>query len=206
MPRPATAIVCTAVVLLALAAGSFGCGRQDAADKAGQPPRLPGQPSGVFTPARPTLGAAFNDFFHRRPVVSQPLDFPHNLHIEQGMTCTDYCHESAMEGPVAGLPSLNTCMICHEVLATDRPSIQRIAALYERGLDLQWGRVYGYPAAAHVRFDHAPHLRADVQCATCHGNVAEQTVAQLNTDLTMGFCVGCHTERNASNDCYTCHN
>ncbi len=205
MPRPATAIVCWAVVWLALAAGSFGCGRGGSADEASPPLRLPGQPSGVFTPARQTFGAVFDDFFDRRPVVTQPLDFPHNLHIEQGLTCTDYCHESAIEGPIAGLPSLNTCMICHDVLATDRPSIQRITALYESGIDLQWGRVYGYPATSHVWFSHAPHLRADVECATCHGNVAEQTVAQPSVNLSMGFCIGCHAERNASNDCYTCH-
>ena len=196
-------IACPAVVLLALAAGSLGCG-QDLADETRLPP-LPGQPTGVFTPARTTFGAIFNDFLGRRPAVAQPIEFPHNVHIEQELTCTDYCHESANTGPVAGLPSLNTCMICHEVLATDRPRIQEIAELYEKGIDLDWNRVYGYPAAAHVRFNHAPHVRAGVDCATCHGNVAAQTVAQRNVDLHMGFCVACHAERNASIDCYTCH-
>ena len=56
-----------------------------------------------------------------------------------------------------------------------------------------------------MRFNHAPHIRAKVDCATCHGNIAEQTVAQRNVDLTMGFCVNCHNEKKASNDCLTCH-
>ena len=54
-------------------------------------------------------------------------------------------------------------------------------------------------------FNHAPHIRANVDCATCHGNMAEQTVAERNVDHTMGFCVNCHNERKASNDCLTCH-
>ena len=46
---------------------------------------------------------------------------------------------------------------------------------------------------------------AKVECATCHGNVAAQTVAQRNVDHTMGFCVNCHNERKAPVDCLTCH-
>ena len=73
------------------------------------------------------------------------------------------------------------------------------------GLDIPWERVYGYTHAAHVRFNHAPHLRASVECSTCHGNIAQQTVAERNIDLNMGFCVNCHRQKNAPNDCLTCH-
>jgi len=108
-------------------------------------------------------------------------------------------------GPVAGLPSVRTCMICHNTIATDRPRIQQITAMREQGIDLAWQRVYGYPAPAHVKFNHAPHIRAQVECATCHGNIAEQTVAERNVDLSMGFCVTCHNENKASVECLTCH-
>ena len=108
-------------------------------------------------------------------------------------------------GPRAGLPSVRTCMICHTAIATDRPRIQQITKMQEQGLDLAWQRVFGYPEEAHVKFNHAPHIRAKVECATCHGNIAEQTVAQRNVTLTMGACVNCHTERNAPIGCLTCH-
>jgi formamidopyrimidine-DNA glycosylase len=75
----------------------------------------------------------------------------------------------------------------------------------KKGIDLAWQRVFGYPDEAHVRFNHAPHIRANVECATCHGNIAEQTVAQRNVEMTMGFCVNCHRERKASLDCLACH-
>ncbi|MGQ0732362.1 MAG: cytochrome c3 family protein [Acidobacteriota bacterium] len=159
----------------------------------------------VFTPAHPDVASAARAFLGMKPAPVQPLEFPHDVHVAQGLTCTDYCHESASEGPVAGLPSLKTCMICHQAIATDRPRVQEMAALEAKGLDLAWQRVYGYAAEAHVRFDHSPHMRAKVECATCHGPIAEQTVAQLNVELTMGFCVTCHTARRASNDCLTCH-
>ena len=43
----------------------------------------------------------------------------------------------------------------------------------EKGIDLAWQRVYGFTREAHVRFNHAPHIRAKVECATCHGDIAQ---------------------------------
>jgi hypothetical protein len=158
-----------------------------------------------FTTAHSSFGAAVNDYFSVPPTGTQPIDFPHNIHIEKGLTCTEYCHEAATTGPQAGLPSVNTCLICHAAIATDRPRIQQITQMQEQGLDLEWRRVYRYAPSAHVRFSHAPHLRAGVDCATCHGDIAHQTVAQRNVNLNMGYCVNCHRQKNASNDCLICH-
>jgi hypothetical protein len=161
--------------------------------------------SPVFTSARPTFGAAARDFFWVKDTPEQPIEFPHVIHIEKGLTCTDYCHASVTEGPEAGLPSVNTCLICHAAIATDKPRIQQITALAEQGLDLDWQRVYRFTDQAHVKFNHAPHIRASVECSTCHGDIAHQTVAQRNVNVNMGFCVNCHRENDAPNDCLTCH-
>ena len=75
-------------------------------------PPLPGQPAGVFTTARPTFGAAVNDFLNRRPDAQQPIEFPHNTHVGKGVMC-EFCHEGVDKGPVAGIPGVRTCMICH---------------------------------------------------------------------------------------------
>ena len=166
---------------------------------------LPGQRDAVFTPAHDTMGSAVNAFFGNRPEPVQPMEFPHNIHIAQGMTCTQACHASVTEGPEAGLPTAFTCLGCHAVVATEAPRIQRLTENYNNGIDLQWQRVYGFVEEAHVRFNHAPHIRAEVDCATCHGDIASQTVAQYNVDHTMGFCVNCHTENDAPLDCLTCH-
>jgi predicted CXXCH cytochrome family protein len=96
-------------------------------------------------------------------------------------------------------------MICHSQIATDKPLIQKLTDLQAKGLDLNWNRVYDYAPSAHVRFEHAPHIRAKVECSTCHGNQAAQTVAQRMVEMDMGFCVNCHKQKQASNDCLTCH-
>jgi hypothetical protein len=96
-------------------------------------------------------------------------------------------------------------MSCHRTVATNRPRIIRITRMFEEGRDFAWNRVFGYPATSHVRFDHAPHIRAEVECSTCHGNIGGQRVAQRNVEMTMGFCVNCHQQRSAPLDCLTCH-
>jgi hypothetical protein len=160
----------------------------------------------VFSPAHTTVGDAMREFFTVRPTATQPIPFPHVTHIQKAMlTCTDYCHDSVTKGPVAGLPSVKTCMICHDAIATDRPLIQKVADYSKRGVDIPWQRVYGFTHESHVRFDHSPHIRAKVDCGTCHGDVAKGTVATRNVDHTMGFCVDCHRSKQASNDCLTCH-
>jgi hypothetical protein len=186
-------------------AGSIGCRFYEPQSRSAAPPLLPGQSDAVFTTARPTFAAAVNDFFDIRPTPEQPLEFPHDIHAGRKIACTEYCHEAVTTGPVAGLPSVRTCMICHNSIAVDRPRIKQLTAMRERGEDFVWQRVYGYPAQAHVRFNHAPHIRAEIDCTTCHGNIAEGSVAQRNVNLTMGFCVNCHNERKASIDCLTCH-
>ena len=197
-----TALLLTALVF----AGSLGCRLYEPQSSSTlTTPTLPGQSTEVFTTARPTVAAAVNDFFDYRREPEQPLEFPHNIHAGKQIACTEYCHEAVSTGPVAGLPSVRTCMVCHNTIATNRPRIRQLTAMRERGEDFVWQRVYGYPPAAHVRFNHAPHIRAEVECATCHGDIAGGTVAQRNVDLDMGFCVNCHNERKASIDCLTCH-
>ena len=43
---------------------------------------------------------------------------------------------------------------------------------------MPWQRVYGFPASAMVKFQHGPHVRAHVACATCHGDMTQATTAQ----------------------------
>ena len=165
---------------------------------------LPGQSTGVHTTMRSTMAAAADDFLNRHREPTQPLEFPHNTHIGNKIAC-EVCHEGVDKGAVAGIPGLRTCMICHAAIATDKPRIQQITKMNERGIDLAWQRVYGFSNDDNVKFNHAPHIRAKVECATCHGNVGDMTVAQRAVEHTMGFCVNCHNERKAPVDCLTCH-
>jgi formamidopyrimidine-DNA glycosylase len=163
-----------------------------------------GQSSDVFTPAHPSALASLKDFLNMRPQPVQPIAFTHQVHITNGVKC-EGCHTGVTVGPEAGIPGVKFCMGCHVVIATDKPEIKKIAAYQARGEDISWARVYDYSPSAHVKFNHAPHIRAGVTCDTCHGDMSKQTVAQRAVDLTMGRCVTCHQQHQAPIDCLTCH-
>ena len=167
-------------------------------------PESSAQTSPIFTPAHRTISDAIREFFSMRSTAVQPIAFTHKVHLANGMQCTD-CHVGVDQGPDARVPSVNFCMTCHQVIAADKPEIKKIAAYRARGEDIPWQRVYGFVPAAHVKFNHAPHIRAGVDCATCHGDMTKQTVAVSAVNPTMGFCVQCHKQENASIDCVTCH-
>ena len=160
--------------------------------------------SPVFTPAHRSIGGAVEDFFDYRPQPTQPIQFPHKIHIANGLQCV-ICHAGVNQGPDARIPSVKFCMTCHRVIAKDKPEIKKLTAYFNAGQDVPWQRVYGFNLESHVLFNHAPHIRAGVQCAQCHGDLSKQTTAVRSVNLTMGFCVECHQQHKAPTDCVTCH-
>ena len=161
--------------------------------------------SGVFTTAHPTAAQAVRDFldFHPEHPV-QPIAYTHTVHLANGLQC-EFCHVGVDQGPEAQIPGVAICMTCHIAIDTDKPEIKKIAAYQARGEDIPWVRVYNYSDSAHVRFNHAAHIRAGVGCSTCHGDMTKQTTAERKVDLNMGFCVNCHKQKQVSVDCETCH-
>jgi Cytochrome c7 and related cytochrome c len=161
--------------------------------------------TGVFTPAHPDAYAAVKDFLDIHPEHPvQPIAYTHTVHLAKGLPCT-FCHVGVDQGPEARIPGVNVCMSCHQTIATDRPEIKKIAAYKARGEEIPWVRVYNYSPSAHVFFNHAPHIRAGVDCAACHSDMTKQTTAERKVNLNMGFCLNCHTQKKVSIDCETCH-
>ena len=192
------ALICAGgwVVRQTLAAGTPSAG----SDASQQP-----QGEAVFSPAHDTVRAAIADFFERHPAQpAQPIAFPHKTHLAKGLPC-EVCHTGVSQGPEASIPSVKFCMNCHQIIAKDRPEIKKVAAYQARGEDIPWVRVYDYSPTAHVRFNHAPHIRAGVACSNCHGDMLQQTTAVRAVNLNMGYCLSCHTQRKVSVDCTTCH-
>ncbi|HXT86195.1 MAG TPA: cytochrome c3 family protein [Verrucomicrobiae bacterium] len=174
------------------------------ADGPDNAPKAATQDTGVYTTAHPTVFDAVKEFFNSRPTAIQPIAFTHKVHLAQGLQCVN-CHTGVDEGPDARIPSVSFCMTCHQVIAKDKPEIKKVAAYRARGEDIPWQRVYGFEPSAHVKFNHAPHIRAGVQCAACHGDMTKQTVAERKVNLTMGYCIDCHQQKKVSVDCVTCH-
>lgn len=201
--RPALALLVAGSGLLAwmwLKAAGSESARGKAAAQVAEPPS-------AFSPAHRTLRDALADFWGWRPQPAQPIAFNHRAHLENQIACTT-CHSGVQRGPVAGLPSVTVCKFCHgppREVAGDRPEIKKIAAYWARGEEIPWERVYGFSDSAHVKFNHAPHIRAGVACSSCHGDLASQTVAVRAVNLTMKYCVDCHQLKKAPRECITCH-
>jgi predicted CXXCH cytochrome family protein len=141
--------------------------------------------------------------------VPQPIAFSHKIHAgELGMNCL-YCHIGADEGPAATIPAVQTCMGCHKIVAQGRPEIDKLQQYWDNQQPIPWVKVHDIPD--HARFLHNRHVKAGVECQTCHGPVQAMEQIRLVQTLNMGFCVTCHKanlnqpENPTSLDCATCH-
>lgn len=134
----------------------------------------------------------------------QPVAYSHQVHIAKGLTCLD-CHSTADTSAAATIPSVNKCMLCHGKIAVENPEVKKVIAFAESKREIPWVRVYGFEQNALVKFQHAPHVKSGVSCATCHGDMTTVTTAQPTVRHTMGTCIACHRQNQASDDCATCH-
>jgi len=136
--------------------------------------------------------------------AQQPIEFPHNKHVAKGLECID-CHISVDTAAAAGLPSIRKCMLCHTKFAKNGTGIKKLVQYARQKREVPWDRVYGFEPEAQVKFQHAAHIQAKIECKTCHGEVEKMTVARAAVRHTMGTCLTCHRERHATEDCAACH-
>jgi hypothetical protein len=133
----------------------------------------------------------------------QPIAFSHNLHIEKaGLDCT-HCHYYADKSPRAGIPAVQVCMKCHEKVAADKPEIKKLKSYWDKKEPIPWVKVHVQPW--HVRFTHKRHIKANIECTYCHGEIKAMDTVRKVRSLEMGWCVTCHRENNAPTDCLNCH-
>jgi len=134
---------------------------------------------------------------------AQPIPFNHKVHATAGLTCLG-CHTIATPGDLAGLPGASFCMGCHDTIKKDSPAIQTLTAFAGDRKPIPWVRVYKLPGF--VYFSHQVHYKeAHVECAVCHGPVAERTVIRQERSTAMADCMKCHDEQKAANGCDLCH-
>jgi len=151
----------------------------------------------------------------------QPIPFSHKHHAGEWKIDCQYCHSGTDRSRAAGVPSLELCMGCHEQFPAEYDElsgIQTLKDMWSRGESIQWTQIHRLPE--HVKFQHQAHLRRSdlgIQCQTCHGPVETMDKVMLTPDtkwwpwglptkkLEMGWCVQCHRDNGASQDCLTCH-
>jgi membrane protein implicated in regulation of membrane protease activity len=127
----------------------------------------------------------------------QPIKFNHKLHAGQyGIQC-QYCHTGVDKAKNASLPSISTCMNCHNYIKSGpqygTKEIAKIENAYNNNVPVQWVRIHNLPD--HVFFSHQQHVNAGkLSCENCHGRVQEMERVQQVSTLEMGWCINCHRE------------
>jgi predicted CXXCH cytochrome family protein len=135
--------------------------------------------------------------------AQQPIPFSHRVHAGDKQIGCLMCHPGAFTTAVAGLPPVQTCMLCHSRIIVHYPEIERVRRHYEQGEPIWWVRVSDLPDFSH--FDHSMHLISGIDCSACHGDVKAMDRLVLPQEFRMGFCIQCHRDNNATHDCFTCH-
>ena len=133
----------------------------------------------------------------------QPIAFDHKVHVADFDIQCLYCHSYADRSPFAGVPSVERCMGCHLIVAAGTEGVQALNGYWQRGEPIPWIKVNVLPRFVH--FNHEAHVRAEVDCAECHGDVETMTRISRVSSLEMGWCLECHLQEEASVDCLTCH-
>jgi hypothetical protein len=132
----------------------------------------------------------------------QPIAFPHIAHTENQIDCA-FCHEFADRQASAGIPRTELCGSCHSAMAQDSEAARALLEYVDAGEQIAWARLYQLPQFTY--FPHKWHVRADIGCEVCHGDIGSSARATRHIRLEMDWCVGCHEERGATVDCVACH-
>ena len=148
----------------------------------------------------------------------QPIPFSHKHHAGDWEIECLYCHTGTDRSGAAGVPSVELCMGCHAEFPKEYDELEGIQILKQYWAEqkaIPWVQIHRAPE--HVQFQHQAHVRAGVECQTCHGPVEKMDKLYLTPDtvwwqyglpaekLEMGWCIMCHRDNGASQDCLTCH-
>jgi hypothetical protein len=134
---------------------------------------------------------------------NQPIAFSHIIHANELSIECNFCHEYIDKSKIAGIPSVQKCMECHEDVAGEKEEIKKLTKYWKDKKPIPWIKVHNLPD--HVYFTHKRHIKKNIDCSACHGDVKNMTIAKQVRSLKMGWCVKCHKKNNAPIDCLTCH-
>jgi hypothetical protein len=133
----------------------------------------------------------------------QPIPFSHRVHAGKKEIGCLMCHSHAFDHAVAGIPPVQTCVLCHMRIIIHYPPIEQVRRHFKQDEPIKWVRVSDLPQLVH--FNHSVHLAAGFGCGHCHGDVKQMDRIVLYKQFKMGFCIQCHREHDATHDCFACH-
>jgi hypothetical protein len=147
----------------------------------------------------------------------QPIAFNHALHNEEVDEGCESCHFFREDGTFAGIPTLESCMECHEEALGESETEAKFVDQYViPGREVPWLVYSKQPACVH--FSHAAHvIAAGMDCVTCHGDVGESDhlkvyqqnrISGYSRDIWGENMIGLKKntwDRMKMNDCAACH-
>jgi len=143
----------------------------------------------------------------------QPVQYNHNVHVEQlAIPCTK-CHWGAERGARASFPPDVFCEACHSSPQSGSAAETQLIKLLEAGKPLAWKQVTR--VADYVYFSHRRHVVVgNIDCVSCHGDMGARTVPiekpVVNFSRRPGMlrCLACHEKTGspyAGTGCVDCH-
>jgi hypothetical protein len=112
------------------------------------------------------------------------------------------CHEGFAVSDDPGMPSPDTCQVCHEDTDAEKPVERRVASLFD-------GDKFKATHASHlddeVHFSHKLHAKDPKSCASCHIDIDKNEAIDADIAVPMSRCTECHAERKVAAECSTCH-
>ena len=167
---------------------------------ANKAPLLTGALTIVFT-------LAFLSLFYMTPGSKigeeQPIPFSHRVHSGVKNIQCQYCHPYVGRSKHPGLPAVEKCLHCHNYIIANHPQILKEHAYYNTKTPTPW--VKANYLAEHVLFNHQRHIKKQIQCQECHGEV--KTMDRIRGKyFYMEFCISCHREKKVNLGCWlACH-
>jgi menaquinone reductase, multiheme cytochrome c subunit len=137
--------------------------------------------------------------------ADQPISFNHKKHLDQGLAC-DTCHPFFKTQTFSGMPKIATCLECHKEPITKSPEEEKIRQFERQKREIPWKRIYQEPD--HVFYSHRRHVvLGKIACQTCHGEIdqSEKPPSKPWVNMSMSWCMDCHTKSKVTNDCLACH-
>ena len=71
----------------------------------------------------------------------QPIPFSHHRHAGIREISCLFCHTGVDRSSVAGMPSVEKCLLCHNVIAEKFGPIKKLHDAYDNGEPIRWERV-----------------------------------------------------------------
>ncbi len=152
------------------------------------------------------LVAAVAVWPHLLPGVVQPIAFNHRKHTQDLKLACEFCHQYVKTGAHPGLPSAETCAMCHQVPLGTSPEAAKLTTLISQGRPVVFVKTFRLPP--YVFYTHRRHVGiANLACTNCHGGIALTTrpPARPLVRIRMQLCLDCHQRMHQTTDCVACH-